>query len=57
MSLTLKIDRTEKTPAKLAEYLEEVAKVIEKGNLIGEDWDIEGQRELEDEPEDYDDDF
>lgn len=56
MSLIIKVDRNEKSKEKIAEYLRGIALEIEKGFQVGEDWDIEGKEDPEDEDEDFDDD-
>lgn len=53
----IRIDRNESTKGKLMEYLKDVANEIFKGSLSGEDWEITGKEECEeDEPRDDDDD-
>ncbi len=49
MSITLKIDRTEKNKRQMAQWLRETARAVEGGSTIGVDWEIDGEGEPDDE--------
>lgn len=48
MSLTLKIDRDEPNKQDMAEYLQYVVVEIMRGNIQGEDWEITGEEDEDD---------
>lgn len=49
MSITLKVDRTEKNADDMSTYLEEMARQVRLGSIEGEDWEMSGEEEFEEE--------
>lgn len=45
--ITIRIDKTKNTKADVAGDLRDIAKAIEDGDTVGDDWEIDGREEVE----------